>query len=74
MSYREKKGLTKYVTAVGYTVAMMLKNRCWYPSFAAKVLREKLTSIDRIGIPRSEHGKFFPQTIVEDVVTTASGL
>lgn len=74
MSYREKRGLTKYVTAVGYTVAMMLKNRCWSPVFAAKVLREKLTSIDRMGIPRSEHGKFFPQTIVEDVVTTASGL
>jgi len=64
-SYRVKSGLYKYVTAIGYTMVMMIKNRNRSIGFARKVFSEKLDSIDYMSIPRDYHGMFFPQNYVE---------
>lgn len=60
MTYREKRGLIRMIYAVGYAAAMMQKKRRFSPKDFISHIRQKLADIDRVGIPRSEHGQFFP--------------
>ena len=64
-SYRVKSGLYKYVTAVGFTVVMMIKKKNRSIGFARKVFAEKLESIDYMSIPRERHKMFFNGVRVE---------
>lgn len=64
-SYRVKSGLYRYVTAIGFTVVMMIKRKNWSIGFARKVFVEKLTSIDYMSIPRERHDMFFNEVRVE---------
>lgn len=71
MSYRVKVGFTKYVTAIGFTIVVMMKQHCWSPAFAITTLTGKLESINRMGIPRPRHAQFFPGNKVEQMQTKA---
>ena len=71
MTYRVKSGLIKYVTAVGYTIVMMKKKRSRSLMLAKDVFVEKLRNIDSMGIPRSQHAQFFPNSHIEQMQTTA---
>lgn len=66
MTYRPKIGLVRLVTAAGFAVAMMQKQKrlCFWKHF-----RQKLKDIDTLNVPRSEHKQFFQGTITEDIDT-----
>ena len=66
LSYRVKSGLEKYVTALGYTMVMMMKRKNHSVAFAKSVFKEKLADIDYMSIPRDKHSMFFPQTHIEN--------
>lgn len=70
-TYRVKAGATKWVTAVGYTLVMLLKRKRFSPKLAKSLLTDKLKDIDRMSIRREEHGLFFPGCRVEEMDTTA---
>lgn len=65
LSYRVKSGLEKYVTAIGFTLVMMMKRKNHSAGFAKQTFMEKLRSIDQMSIPRSQHAQFFPGCQVE---------
>lgn len=71
-SYRVRPWYEKMVTAAGYTIVMMIKRKKHSLAFAKAIFTEKLTDIDRMGIPRKEHDMFFPGSHLERVNTTAS--
>lgn len=71
MTYRQKKGLLRFITAVGYAVAMVQKQRTLSPSLFIKTVKEKLAKIDETGVPRHEHRKFLPNSIILGIKTTA---
>ena len=60
LSYRVKSGIEKYVTALGYTLVMMLKRKNHSLAFAQQTFKDKLKSIDQMSIPKEQHGQFFP--------------
>lgn len=60
LSYRVRSGMEKYVTALGYTLVMMMKRKKHSLSFAKGVFKDKLMDIDYMSIPRDKHGMFFP--------------
>lgn len=71
MTYRQKKGLLRFVTAVGYSVAMIQKTRNLSPKAFFANVKDKLASIDRTGAPRSEHYRlYFPKSRVVGIKTT----
>ena len=72
LSYRVKSGMEKYVTAIGYTLVMMMKRKNHFVSFAKSVFKEKLADIDRMSLPRKEHSMFFPGCRIESTNTTAT--
>ena len=72
MSYRVRGGFVKIITAVGFTIVMMMKQRRWSPSFAIGTMKEKIRSINRMAIPRRQHAQFFPGNHVEQMRTTAT--
>lgn len=76
MTYRQKKGLTRLITALGFTVATVQKTHKFHPKSLYSVFLEKLRSIDEIGVPRNLHWQFFPESFIDGIVTTAdvSGL
>lgn len=59
MTYREKKGLIRWIYAVGFAVAMVQKTKRLSPTAFFGSIREKLKSIDAMGYPRSEHRHLF---------------
>ena len=65
MSYRVKSGIEKYVTAIGYTLIMLMKRKARSVVQAKTIFIEKLADIDRMGIPQEHHQKFFPGCRVE---------
>ena len=65
LSYKVKSGIEKYVTAIGYTLVMMMKRKNHSTAFAKSVFRGKLTDIGYMSIPRDKHSIFFPQTLIE---------
>lgn len=71
MTYRQKKGLVRFITAVGFSVAMIQKNRDLSPGAFLANVRGKLESIDKTGSPRSEHYRlYFPKSRVRHIKTT----
>lgn len=71
MTYREKKGLTRIIFAVGYAVAMVQKSKNLSPSAFVKNVRWKLHNIDEVGFERSTHKDlFFPDNHVYGIRTT----
>ena len=71
MTYRQKKGLVRFITAVGFSVAMIQKNRDLSPGVFLANVRGKLESIDKTGSPRSEHYRlYFPKSRVRHIKTT----
>lgn len=59
MTYREKKGLMRWIYAVGFAVAMVQKTRRLSPSAFVGSVRQKLQNIDAMGFSRSEHRRLF---------------
>jgi hypothetical protein len=64
LSYRVRPWLEKYVTAIGYTVVVMIKKRKFSIAYALSTFTEKLSDIDHMGISRDVHHIFFPQTTI----------
>lgn len=64
MPYRCKGFIEKYISAVGYTLVIMLKRRCFSPSFFIMTLRKKVQNINSMGINRQKHSQFFPDNRV----------
>ncbi len=71
MTYRQKKGLLRFITAVGFTVAMVQKNHRINPAHLLKTYREKLKSIDETGVPERLHYQFFPNSYIDGIITTS---
>lgn len=67
LSYRVKSGMEKYVTALGYTLVMMMKRKQHSIAFAKSVFKGKLVDIDYMSIPRDRHSMFFPQAYIENI-------
>lgn len=59
MTYREKKGLVRWIYAIGFAAAMVQKSRKLSPKVFVKNVADKLVSIDKMGFPRKEHRKLF---------------
>lgn len=59
MTYREKKGLMRWIYAIGFAVAMIQKTKRLSPSSFISSVRQKLKNIDEMGYPRSEHRRLF---------------
>lgn len=70
MTYREKKGVLRIITAVGFAVAMIQKNRNFSPKAFVENVRTKLKDIDRTGIDAKQHYLFFKNSHVVGVKTT----
>lgn len=71
MTYRQKKGLLRIVTAVGYAVACIQKSRNLSPKLFVRNVGEKLKKIDATGVARSNHYHlFFPKSKVVGIKTT----
>lgn len=69
MTYRPKTGILRFITAVGYSVAMIQKtHKLSVAEFLGNVSK-KLHAIDATNVPRSEHKQFFHGTIVENIDT-----
>ena len=62
MSYRVRSKFTKLITALGYTIVIMMKNRRWKMVFAKDTFVEKLKDLDYMSIPRMQHYRFFPKS------------
>lgn len=69
MTYRQKRGQLRFVTAVGYAVAMRQKNHRLMPQTFVSDVRAKLAKIDDTGAPRSEHQQFIPRSFVCGIKT-----
>lgn len=70
MTYREKKGIIRFITAVGFAVAMIQKKRNFSPMFFFGKIIEKLSDMDKIGIKSDRHYVFFKNSRVIGVKTT----
>lgn len=71
MTYRVKSGAARIITALGFTVARVLKTKNVSPSVIIRTFLDKLSDIKRIGIPQREHDQFFPFTSIKGTQTTA---
>ena len=71
MTYRVKSGAYRWITAVGFAVAMAIKKRNHSLSLFARTIADKLKDIDKVGIPQSQHDQFFPGTSIQQIETTA---
>lgn len=71
MTYRVKSGAARIITALGFTVARVLKTKNVSPSVIIRTFLDKLSDIKRIGIPQREHDQFFPFTSIKGIQTTA---
>ncbi|MGN0328481.1 MAG: glycosyl hydrolase family 28-related protein [Lachnospira sp.] len=69
MTYREKKGILRIVTAVGFAVAIIQKNRNFSPRTFVDNIRIKLKDIDRTGIDAKQHYMFFKNSYVVGINT-----
>ncbi len=67
--YRPKKGAIRFVTAVGYALAMVQKRRNLSPKTFVENVKNKLRSIDYISTERSQHKQFIPMSRVVDIKT-----
>ena len=65
LSYRVRSVSEKYVTAIGYTLVMMMKRRKHSIAFIKQTFVEKLNDIDQMSIPRHLHCQFFPGSEVD---------
>ena len=65
LSYRVKSGMEKYVTAIGYTLGIMMKRKQHSIAFAKSVFKGKLADIDYMSVPRNKHSMFFPGCHIE---------
>ena len=71
MTYREKKGLMRWIYAIGYATAMVQKTRNLSPRSFVTNVREKLANIDAVGYKRPRHRVlFFPDNHVFGISTT----
>lgn len=70
MSYRQKRGLLRYITAIGYSVAMMQKTHNISVRKFMRNINEKLIAIDSTGIPRDKHKELFPTSRVWNIRTS----
>lgn len=69
MTYREKKGFIKIVTAIGYAAAMIQKTHNYSLSSFVNNIITKLKDIDRIGINSNEHYVFFNNSNIIGIKT-----
>ena len=69
MTYREKKGALRLITAIGFAVAMIQKNRIFSFKTFVENIRAKLNDIDRTGIEAKQHYMFFKNSHVIGVKT-----
>ena len=65
MSYRMRGPIEKYITAIGYTIAVCLKKRKISLSFITKTLQYKVKDIEYMSIPRELHPQLFPHYKLE---------
>ena len=65
LSYRVKTGIEKYVTALGYTIVIMMKQKQHSLAFVKQTFGDKLKSIDQMSIPKGQHNQFFPGCRIE---------
>lgn len=72
LSYREKSGLLKVATALGFTLVMVVKTRNRSFGFIRATFQGKLRDIARRNIPRKLHSQFFVGCQLENIQTTAS--
>ncbi len=70
MTYREKKGLLRFITAVGYAVALVQKTRVLSAGAFKANVKDKLRKIDSISAVRSKHAQFIPASRVIGIKTT----
>lgn len=71
MTYRQKKGFLRIVTAVGYSVACIQKTHNLSPKQFLRNITEKLKNIDKTGIERCNHyNLLFPKSKVVNIKTT----
>lgn len=69
MTYREKKGALRLITAIGFAVAMIQKNHIFSFKTFVENIRAKLNDIDRTGIEAKQHYMFFKNSHVIGVKT-----
>lgn len=69
MTYRQKKGLIRIITAIGYSVAIIQKTHNISPVAFAKNVMWKLHAIDETGVPRRLHKTLFPKSNVTGIKT-----
>lgn len=69
MTYREKKGMLRFITAVGFAVAMIQKTHNFSPAVFMKNITTKLKDIDKTGINKTKHYMFFKNSYVIGVKT-----
>ncbi len=67
--YRPKKGAIRFITAVGYALAMVQKRHTLSVKMFVENVKEKLRSIDYISTERSRHKQFIPTSRVVDIKT-----
>lgn len=65
LSYSVKSGMEKYVTAIGYTLVIMMKRKQHSIAFAKSVFKGKLADIDYMSVPKNKHSMFFPGCHIE---------
>lgn len=72
MTYRQKKGLIRFITAVGFSIAMVQKTRKLSIGNFLKTYKDKLADIDKTGIKKEEHFKFFPNSHISGIITNSN--
>lgn len=70
LTYKPKTGVIRIVTAVGYSVAVMLKLRSFSPAGFVATLGRKLSDMDAIAIDVNEHQQFFVNSHLQNISTT----
>jgi len=65
LTYRPKTGILRFITAVGYAVAMTQKSRKLTLGNFYAIFHQKLRDIDATGIPVGEHYRLFPNNVIE---------
>ena len=59
LTYRRKKGLLKFITAVGFTIVMAMKQRRHSLGFLRRTYQDKLASIDARGLSQEQQQQLF---------------
>ncbi len=72
LAHTPKRGLLRFVTAVGFAIVMLLRSRRLSPSEFWKCMRAKLHDIDDMAITTSDHHLLFVNAQLKNIVTTCS--